>query len=112
MERLAGHGFAALFQRAWEFLDIGFSDVAEKTVPAKAYIGAYPNPFNSICKIEIFADSGNPAPLRIVDICGKTVFEYPLHGGKKEILWQPGNCATGIYVAQFGEMQKKLLYMK
>jgi len=132
-ERLAGHGFAELFLRAWEFLDIGWSGIAEKSLPSAPAISVHPNPFNDACVIRV-SGIGNreSANIAIYDIRGMRICAYDVgarhsgaqmqsgeaqSGNASPILWRPDkNIASGIYIirATFGGRKetKKLLYIR
>ncbi|RLE43915.1 hypothetical protein DRJ22_06395, partial [Candidatus Woesearchaeota archaeon] len=93
IERLAGHGFADIFQRCWEFLNIGWSSIANDKIPQNLIVSAHPNPFNSICEISIFSPSAGD--LNIYDISGHTVAQFPIASGQNRIKWRADGMNSG-----------------
>lgn len=98
IERLTGHGFADIFQRCWEFFNIGWSDIANDKIPQNLIISAYPNPFNSVCKISVSSPSAGD--MKIFDISGHNVAQFQIAAGQNEIKWRADGMNSGVYIVK------------
>ena len=83
--------------------------------PDSPTIAAYPNPFNSSCKIVLPAD----AELEIYNIAGNLVFADKNRtgsAGTRTVIWNPENLPGGVYLvrAESGTktITRKVLYLK
>jgi hypothetical protein len=97
-------------------IDYGFAGIADKgkSAPREISISAYPNPFNSACRIECPIG----ASIQICDMNGKVVREFDGLGilGKAGFVWQPENLESGIYfvkaISALGSQTSRLFYLK
>ena len=83
--------------------------------PDSPTIAAYPNPFNSSCRIVLPAD----AELEIYNIAGNLVFADKNRtgpAGTRTVIWNPGNLPGGVYLVRAESGTKtitgKVLYLK
>lgn len=67
-----------------------------------AVLSVTPNPFESMIRVQVYADKVAPAAIRIVDLTGREVYKLNgiLSAGNNNILLQPGALAKGMYVLQ------------
>jgi len=90
--------------------------ILEKPIPEKISIKAFPNPFNSSCRI---AFSGQVMGIEIIDITGRTVRDLDFPVGQNSIIWDGRDngglsVPTGVYLvrAKGSEIVRKTLYIK
>jgi len=93
-----------------------FADDMPANTPGKFNMTASPNPFNSSCRIELFAGDAEEIRIDIIDLTGR-IASTMTHAGSGEIVWHPGDeISSGLYVARatFGEKSvvRKLLLMR
>ncbi|RKZ33663.1 hypothetical protein DRQ33_03785 [bacterium] len=81
------------------------SKVAQSNIPARLDISAYPNPFNSICRIEYFSDGAGE--IIISDNAGK-IMESVGTINSGTFLWNPTNGKSGIYYLLFITGDRKI----
>ncbi len=102
----------------------GVSD-KPKTLPNRIeLLQNYPNPFNPSTRIVLKLPQDGRAKLVVYNILGQRVAELlsdQLTAGRHEVLWQPRNLASGVYIYRLtvafapGREQvlsKKLMYLK
>jgi hypothetical protein len=68
-----------------------------------ALTAIYPNPFNPRTTVEVTLAQGGRACLEILDLRGRRVVvlaDAELPGGTHHFTWQPGNQASGVYLAR------------
>jgi len=81
---------------------IGFNDttgtiIDKSLIAGDISISAFPNPFNSSCRISI-NDCGLPITgIEIFDISGRKVAQFPLNDGIDEIVWDASTQPSGLY---------------
>ncbi len=79
------------------------------SLPVKVKISAYPNPFNSACRIE----TPGAGTIEIADLRGNVVFRTETNG---ELIWHPDNLPAGIYLViaegNGSTAEKRILYVK
>jgi len=83
--------------------------IKEKQVPASFELKAYPNPFNSSCKIEVHTGT----KIEIIDINGRIISA----SNKTPIIWQPDeSISSGVYLvrATAGNetITKRIIYLR
>ncbi|MCD6531897.1 T9SS type A sorting domain-containing protein [bacterium] len=79
----------------WHAISLEIED-RQDTKPDRPQIVAYPNPFNSVCRI--FVPSGTNA-MRIYDIRGNLVKTLSPKGKNSTVLfWEPGALPSGVYI--------------
>ena len=90
----------------------------DKHIPYEfALEDAFPNPFNSVCRIEYTVAGAVPVHLEIFDILGKKVADIrqtPSAPGRYAVLWDAGNLPSGIYFCRmradsFSDVKKLIL---
>ena len=91
-------------------------NIAGKSLPTDLAISAYPNPFNSLCRIEIF---GKPdAPLKIFDLAGREIKRFDLPNKKNNtIIWNGRDFAnndlpSGIYMIRCAGCYQKITLLR
>ncbi|MDP8239326.1 MAG: C25 family cysteine peptidase [Candidatus Hatepunaea meridiana] len=60
----------------------------------------YPNPFNSVVRIEFYIDAAMPTALKIFDLTGrevKTLYEGLPEVGYHQLIWDGAKTASGVY---------------
>ncbi len=109
------------------------TSIAETHKPEAIGIFAYPNPFNSSCRIQVSGVSEQVSGIEIYDLNGKLVYMHdvgarhsnghtktgktpsgnasPLQNSGYTFIWQPKNIPAGIYIAQFNSKSTKILYI-
>jgi len=88
-------------------------------LPAKMFIRAYPNPFNSAVRIGVESGELRVENVEIYDITGRIVETIPRNEpyGTSEIIWRPENgLDSGIYFLRIEykgmNSQTKIIYLK
>ena len=88
----------------------------EENLPRKLSCVAYPNPFNSICKIEYSFESQTNAMISIHDIQGKEIEEFNLQDNRGLVQWDASGCESGVYLVKIvsGEqvIEKKVVFIR
>ncbi len=100
---------------SWQATEVGTTaGIAEgSVVPGAIRIEAYPNPFNSTCKLVVPEGTQRVA---VYDIRGNLVMEFPAAPRQREFLVDGNHLSSGIYYARVvskeGVLFKKLLLVK
>ncbi|OQX89535.1 MAG: hypothetical protein B6D65_02785, partial [candidate division Zixibacteria bacterium 4484_93] len=90
----------------------------DKDIPYEFALGnGFPNPFNSVCRIDYTVAGAVPVHLEIFDILGKKVADIrqtPSAPGRYAVLWDAGNLPSGIYFCRmradsFSDVKKLIL---
>ncbi|MFP4459509.1 MAG: T9SS type A sorting domain-containing protein [Candidatus Zixiibacteriota bacterium] len=69
----------------------------EQEIPNELNIDVFPNPFNSICQIEL-PDFREPSQLRILDINGNTIVDKKIESDIKIYPWNAKDLPSGVYL--------------
>ncbi|MCD6125190.1 immune inhibitor A [bacterium] len=108
--------------RGWYIDDVSLIEgisVDEKpaNLPRKIIVNAYPNPFNSVCRITIYPTKER-ANVALYDINGHLIKNFGDMDGssKRELVWQPTDIPSGVYIlkikTQSTSRELKLFYLR
>ena len=78
-------------------LGVDLESVSQKELPTKFDVAVFPNPFNSLCQIQISCQRTSFSSLEILDISGRCVAHFPLKVGDNTIKWNAQNEPSGVY---------------
>ncbi len=89
-----------------DYFPTGFN-VEEKSLPESHALTVYPNPFNSVCHIEI--PEGHKG-LVISDLSGRQVLDIDDVEGIFQ--WKTSGVESGIYIVKTGDYSSNILYIQ
>lgn len=112
-------------ERAWSspiWLEIGTTGIAEKLSPAVDYkiqLSCYPNPFNSMAKINFFVPTTGNIRLTVFDLLGREIRQISndnFNAGWHSLLLDASSFSTGLYFlhldTEAGAITEKILFTK